>query len=133
MQNLTQEHSRRSNLIEDQLRHLGNYSPRANIYRRAHVHASGLFERRRATIRFALEAIIEQAANVRVAAESVVRAVHASACINKSGEWINPPVQIIHRAEQPSVAEPAASPDPASDGQSNPNRNIQELEHVSFH
>jgi hypothetical protein len=89
----------------------------SSIYRRAH--ASGLFERRRATIRFALEPIIEQAANVRVTPESVVRADRAYACINKTGEWINPPVQIIHHVGQPSVAEPAASPDPPSDGQSN--------------
>jgi hypothetical protein len=54
--------------------------------------------------------------------------VRAYACINKSGEWINPPIQIIYHTEKTPVEPTKDSPDAVPAESSNPNRNIQELE-----
>lgn len=97
----------------------------SSIYR--HAHATGLFERRRATIRLALEPIIEQAASVEVTADAVIRAVQAYAHINDAGEWLNPPTHVVHHSQ------PDAGPSSATSGQSVSNRQIQELEHGPTH
>jgi hypothetical protein len=61
-------------------------SDHSSIYR--HAHATGLFARRRASIRLALGSLIEQAESVPVTAADVVNAVRVYAHINDAGEWI---------------------------------------------
>ena len=57
---------------------------RRSVYR--HAHAFGLFEIRAANIRFALGHLISQAQGFDPTADSIVRAVHAFARINSSGQ-----------------------------------------------
>jgi hypothetical protein len=57
------------------------------IYR--HAHALGLFERRRRTIRFALEPLIEQASVVEANASSVIRAIRTYARLDPSGKLLD--------------------------------------------
>jgi hypothetical protein len=81
---------------------------RNSIYR--HAHAFGLFERRRANLRFALEHIIEEAERVRPNAPAVIDAVRAYARIDDDGRWIEPPTThyvLPSPALQPS---PSATP-----------------------
>jgi hypothetical protein len=58
------------------------------IYR--HAHATGLFERRRRTVRLALEPLIEQATGVNATAGSVIRATRTYAHLDGAGQWIRP-------------------------------------------
>jgi hypothetical protein len=69
---------------------------RSSIYR--HAHATGLFERRRRTVRLALEPVIEQAVNVDVTADALVRAVRTYAQINDSGRFIGAHPCVAHRS-----------------------------------
>ncbi|MGH9729132.1 MAG: hypothetical protein ACRD4V_11160 [Candidatus Acidiferrales bacterium] len=63
------------------------------IYR--HAHATGLFGRRRLNLRFALERMVERVGEVPVTASAILRSVRAIACMNDSGEWIDPPTRVI--------------------------------------
>ncbi|MGD0401791.1 MAG: hypothetical protein ABSB66_01220 [Candidatus Acidiferrales bacterium] len=63
----------------------------SSIYR--HVHATGIFARRRKAVRVALESVIECAEIVKVTASSVVKAVYAYTHINEFGEWIKHPTK----------------------------------------
>ena len=65
----------------------------SSIYR--HVHATGIFARRRKAVRVALESVIECAEIVKVTAASVVKAVYAYTHINEFGEWIKHPTKHI--------------------------------------
>lgn len=110
----------------------------SSIYR--HARAAGLFERRRATVRSALEPIIEQAANVSVTAESLIRAVRAYCSINDSGQWIEPAAHVVHHSipaartlEVARPSSPASLSAPTEQPASGPrlqksNRQLQELE-----
>ena len=62
------------------------FKDRSTVYR--HAHAFGLFEKRKANVRVALEAIIERAGDVEVTASAVVQAIQAYAKINDAGKWI---------------------------------------------
>ncbi|HTV58745.1 MAG TPA: hypothetical protein VMJ93_07720 [Verrucomicrobiae bacterium] len=62
---------------------------RSSVYR--HAHAFGLFPRRKANLRFALEHVIEEAERVRPNASAVVEAARAYAHIDDQGAWIEPP------------------------------------------
>jgi hypothetical protein len=57
------------------------------IYR--HAHAFGLFERRRCTLRFALEPIIEQADLVQANASTVIRAIRTYARLDDRGQLLD--------------------------------------------
>ncbi len=72
-----------------------NYQIHARaIYR--HARAVNLYDKRHRNLRFALEHIIQRAQDVRVVtADSVIRAVHAFARINRDGQWVNPPTHVI--------------------------------------
>ena len=59
-----------------------------SVYR--HAHALGLFEQRGRNLRSALGNIIEHSNHVAPAADTVVRAIRAYACVNKSGKWLEP-------------------------------------------
>ena len=110
-----------------------------SIYR--HARAAGLFERRRATVRMALEPIIERAEHARVTAEAVVHAVRTYAQINDSGKWVPTTAHVVHHSLPGSRTLPPTAPQaalsgkaerqaqlPAAAGQ-NPNRqSVQELE-----
>jgi hypothetical protein len=83
----------------------------SSIYR--HVHATGIFARRRKAVRVALESVIECAEIVKVTAASVVKAVHAYTHINEFGEWIKHPTKHIvivqHQNASGENAQPAAN------------------------
>ena len=80
---------RNADLISDHF-DLHDYRP---IYR--HARATGLFQQRRANLRFAAELIIEHADSVVPTAEGVLRAIRASARINDDGQWVEPPSHVI--------------------------------------
>jgi hypothetical protein len=102
----------------------------SSIYR--HVHATGIFARRRKAVRVALESIIECAEVVKVTSSSLVKAVHAYTHINEFGEWIKHPTKHIvivqRQTVSPENAQPVASATPAES-----NRQTQELERASTH
>jgi len=60
----------------------------SSVYR--HAHATGLFKRRAATIRLALEPIIERAMTVNVTADAIVRAIYVHAHLGDDGKWVEP-------------------------------------------
>ena len=68
-------------------------SDRSTIYR--HAHATGLFNRRRKNLRWALERIVEQVDSAPITAHSVVTAVLAYARVNEAGEWVAPPTEMV--------------------------------------
>jgi hypothetical protein len=65
----------------------------STIYR--HAHATGLFDKRRANVRFPLERIVERVGEVRVTAAAVIRAIRALSRINDAGEWVDPPSRVV--------------------------------------
>jgi hypothetical protein len=102
----------------------------SSIYR--HVHATGIFARRRKAVRVALESIIECAEIVKVTSSSLVKAVHAYTHINEFGEWIKHPTKHIvivqHQNASPENKQPTATATPTE-----LNRQTQELEHAPTH
>jgi hypothetical protein len=95
----------------------------SSIYR--HVHATGIFARRRKTVRVALESIIECAEVVKVTSSSFVKAVHAYTHINEFGEWIKHPTKHTVIVQHQNAPQPVASSEtPAL------NRQTQETEHA---
>jgi hypothetical protein len=60
----------------------------SSVYR--HAHATGLFDKRAATIRLALGPIIEQAMTVKVTADAIVRAIYVHAHLTDDGKWVEP-------------------------------------------
>jgi hypothetical protein len=87
----------------------------SSIYR--HVHATGIFARRRKAVRAALEPIIECAQYVKVTSSSLVKAVHAYAHINEHGEWVNHPTQhtvIVQHINVSEKGDPSATSEPPS-------------------
>ncbi|MGH9495451.1 MAG: hypothetical protein ACRD3B_10675 [Candidatus Sulfotelmatobacter sp.] len=80
------------------------------IYR--HARAFNLYDQRDRNLRFSLVHIIHRAQNVRVTADSVVRAVHHFARINRDGHWVDPPTHVIvssgSRAQTPPSDPPPA-------------------------
>ncbi|MFZ0634976.1 MAG: hypothetical protein WA755_05640 [Candidatus Acidiferrales bacterium] len=87
---------------------------RQTIYR--HAHATGLWERRRHTLRFALESLIERAGHVKVTGDTIIRAVIAHTRINDDGKWIDPPQHTIVTRERA----PQPGPNPAPDAEPRP-------------
>jgi hypothetical protein len=89
------------------------------IYR--HAHATGLFERRRRSLRLALEPLIEQSNSVRATAGSVINAIRTYAGINDAGKIENPTSKVIFTAsDRPARKSRAArksarAPKPESD------------------
>lgn len=63
------------------------------VYR--HAHALGLFEERGRNLRSALGHIIEHANHAMPSAGTIVRAIRAYACLNESGQWIEPAKRVI--------------------------------------
>jgi hypothetical protein len=81
------------------------------LYR--HAHARGLFLARERNMRFALGNIIERSAHVQPTADAVIRAIRAYSCLNRDGQWIEPPAHVIvssgaRMASPPAVAIAAA-------------------------
>jgi hypothetical protein len=80
----------------------------ASVYR--HAHATGLFDRRDNNLRFALGNFIERVSEIQIVTpDAIVRAVRAYTRVSKTGEWVEPPRQIIvtHvKAAEPPPGEP---------------------------
>ena len=94
----------------------------SSIYR--HVHATGIFARRRKAVRAALEPIIECAEFVRVTASSLIKAIYAHTHINENGEWINHPtqhtviVQHVNVPDENNRSDASATPSPGAASES---------------
>ncbi|MGA2509823.1 MAG: hypothetical protein ABSG27_06290 [Candidatus Acidiferrales bacterium] len=97
----------------------------SSVYR--HAHATGLFARRAATIRLALEPIIERAVTVNVTADAVVRAVYVVAHLNGSGQWVEQPSHIVHHSQRDAITASASAE------QTDPNRQSVRAEHDPSH
>lgn len=80
------------------------------IYR--HARAVNLYDKRDRNLRSALGHIIHRAQNVRITADSVIRAVHHFARINRDGHWVEPPTHIIVSSGS-QVPVPPLDPPPA--------------------
>ncbi|HWG59308.1 MAG TPA: hypothetical protein VN661_09700 [Candidatus Acidoferrales bacterium] len=86
-----------------------------SLYR--HAAATGLLERRRANMRVALDAIIEQTPT-NVTADAVIRAIRAQCCLTDHNTWVEPANNIVvtaipasaRRAQHSDAAAPAAAP-----------------------
>jgi hypothetical protein len=103
---------------------------RSSIYR--HAHATGIFRRRRQTIRLALEPLLEQACTVKVTASAIVSAVRLYAQMSDTGELIPRTKTVtVHHVTDP-VTEPSANPAApvSAPNQANPNRNKVKLDHA---
>jgi hypothetical protein len=86
-----------------------------------HAHARGLFAMRERNMRSALGNIIERSSNLKPTADAVIRAIRAYSCLNRDGQWTEPPAQVIvssgGRLASPSaaaIAAPVASPELAA-------------------
>jgi len=121
-------HPRRADIEQDFLRWLSpdriaaqyGLADHSTVYR--HVHATGLFKRRRDTIHLALDSILEQGnAVVNVSANSILQAVKFSAILD--GKWVEPPRNRVAHTQRIDTqrVETAAVP-PGS-----PNRQIPRL------
>lgn len=99
------------------------------IYR--HVHATGIFARRRETVCLALEPLLEQACNVKVNANAIISAFRLYAQFNDAGKWVRPTRTVIVEHAADAKANPAA---PNSQPETpNSNRQIQESKHAPTH
>jgi len=99
---------------------------RSSIYR--HAHATGIFRRRRQTIRLALEPLLEQACIVSVTASSIISAARLYAQMSDTGELIprTKTVVVHHPTEaEANPAAPVSAPNP-----DNPNRNKTKSNHA---
>ncbi len=63
------------------------------LYR--HVHAVGLWRRRRKTVRSALDRIIERAGDTRPSVRDIIRAVEICARFRDDGAYVVPPKRLI--------------------------------------
>jgi hypothetical protein len=106
----------------------------SSIYR--HVHATGLYARRRKRVRDALENIVERAGEVQPTASEVIRAIYAHCHINDSGQWIEPPRHVfVQRIVGPSQASDSSQPQPSSPSPKTAkiNRQPGTIEHDATH
>jgi len=67
--------------------------PERAIYR--HAHATGLFATRERNLRSALGHIVENASRVKPTADAILRAIRAYSCLNRDGQWTEPPAHVI--------------------------------------
>jgi hypothetical protein len=79
---------------------------RTTIYR--HAHAMGLFEKRAQSVRFVLENVMEESSACESTGDTMVRAVRAYSCLDRSGRWVEPPRRVII-ARELLPAKPAKS------------------------
>jgi len=63
------------------------------VYR--HAHATGLFARRERNMRFALGHMVQRAMNVTPTSDSILRAIRAYSCLNRRGQWTEPPAHVV--------------------------------------
>jgi hypothetical protein len=82
----------------------------SSIYR--HAHATGLFERRRATIRLALEPLIEQATGTKTTTNPVVKAIRTYAQLNDAGQLVNTPSQVVYHIVRVTTGDPSTPTPP---------------------
>ena len=94
----------------DELRYEFKLPNRSCIYR--HAHAFHLFEQRARYLRSALENIIEESANCKPSADSIIRAIRAYSCLDDQGRWVEPPRHLIISRE-PVAEQPLATSHPS--------------------
>jgi hypothetical protein len=99
---------------------------RSSIYR--HAHATGIFRRRRQTIRLALEPLLEQACTVPVTASAIISAARLYAQMSDTGELVPRTKTVIVHHVTDAEANPAAPV--FAPNQANPNRNKTESKHA---
>jgi hypothetical protein len=78
---------------------------RSTVYR--HARAFNLYPLRKRNLRFVVEHILEQAEEVPITGNTLLRAVRTYARITDDGEWIEPPLRI--RVARASIARAAAA------------------------
>jgi len=66
---------------------------RRAVYR--HAHAAGLFARRERNMRFALGHMVQRAMNITPTSDSILRAIRAYSCLNRRGQWTEPPAHVV--------------------------------------
>ncbi|MDR3720381.1 MAG: hypothetical protein P4L00_02175 [Candidatus Acidoferrales bacterium] len=66
---------------------------RAALYR--HAHAVGLFARRERNLRSALGHMVQRVMNVAPTSDSILRAIRAYSCLNRDGQWTEPPAHVV--------------------------------------
>ena len=75
------------------------------IYR--HVHATGIFARRRARLRLALDPLIEQVAEVNITAHAIISAIKTSFNFQNARKWIGrpgtPTARGVNRFARPQI------------------------------
>ena len=83
---------------------------------RHHALATGLYDKRRRNIRYALEHVIEEATHSAVTGESVVSAIRAHSRLSQTGRWKEPPQRlIVSRGETRALPEAPCSSRPRPD------------------
>lgn len=66
---------------------------RRAVYR--HARAAGLFARRERNLRFALGHMVQQAMSIKPTSDAILRAIRAYSCLNRQGQWTDPPSHVI--------------------------------------
>jgi hypothetical protein len=106
-------HPQRKEIEQDYLR-WGSPTAIARVYGLAgptaiyrHVHATGIFARRRARLRLALDPLIEQVAEVNITAHAIISAIKTSFNFQNARKWIGrpgtPTARGVNRFARPQV------------------------------
>jgi hypothetical protein len=106
-------HPKRQEIEQDYLR-WGSPTAIARVYGLAgptaiyrHVHATGIFARRRARLRLALDPLIEQVAEVNITAHAIISAIKTSFNFQNARKWIGRPgtrtARGVNRFARPQV------------------------------
>ena len=76
------------------------------LYR--HAHATGLYAARERNLRSALGHIVEQACHITPTVDGVLRAIRAYSCLNRDGQWTEPPAHVVVSSGSRITGPPAA-------------------------
>lgn len=77
------------------------------VYR--HARATGLFAEREQNLRGALSLIVEHASTANITGGTVLRAIRAYSCLDRTGHWTDPPVHVVvSSGSQLAAPKPAA-------------------------
>ena len=76
------------------------------LYR--HAHATGLYAARERNLRSALGHIVENACHITPTVDGVLRAIRAYSCLNRDGQWTEPPAHVVVSSGSRITGPPAA-------------------------
>lgn len=76
------------------------------LYR--HAHATGLYAARERNLRSALGHIVEQACHITPTVDGVLRAIRAYSCLDRDGQWTEPPAHVVVSSGSRITEPPAA-------------------------